>query len=152
CIHFFEELLRDQPKEPRFVRNLAHLLIDRSAREGELGRSFEMEQAAHQASALCAILWQMPDALREPFDPLFYAMAENNLALSLREQGRFDNAMTAHDKALELMIGMTKANGNRNGWSFLHRVQTERAWTMARSPANHAAAIAELKSAIEGWK
>jgi tetratricopeptide (TPR) repeat protein len=41
--------------------------------------------------------------------------------------------------------------GDRDAWSFLHRVRTERAWTMGRVPARAAEAVADLEGAIAGW-
>jgi serine/threonine protein kinase len=150
-IRVFEDLLRAHPNEPKYQRQVAHLLMNRSDRELQVGRLAESEQAARRSAALYSRLVDVPGSRLEPIDPLFHAMAEHNLALALREQGRTDEALKAHDRAVERMAGMTKVSNSRDAWSFYHRVRTERAWTMGRFPGRAPAAIADLKSAILGW-
>jgi serine/threonine protein kinase/tetratricopeptide (TPR) repeat protein len=150
-IGLFDQLERAQPNEPKYQRNLALMLMGRSDREYQVGRLAESEQAARKAMALYARLADTPGTRPEPLDPLFRAMAEHNLAVTLREEGRIDDALAAHDSAVERMAGMTKVTNSRDAWSFYHRTRTERAWTLARVPGRSAAAIADLESAIAGW-
>jgi eukaryotic-like serine/threonine-protein kinase len=150
-IRLFEELLRAHPNEPKYQRQVAQLLMGRSDRELQVGRLAEAEQSARRSAELYARLAELPGSRPEPIDPLFHAMADHNLALVLREQGRVGEALEAHDRAVERMTGMTKATNSRDAWSFLHRVRTERAWTMGQDPGRAAAAIADLEGAILGW-
>jgi tetratricopeptide (TPR) repeat protein len=78
-------------------------------------------------------------------------MADHNLAMALREQNRVDDALAAHDRAVERIAGLTKVTNSRDAWSFYHRARTERAWTLAGAPPRAVAAIADLEDAIRGW-
>jgi tetratricopeptide (TPR) repeat protein len=150
-IRLFEDLLRSHPKEAKYQRHVALLLMGRSDRELQLGRLSESEQSARRSAALYTQLAELAGSRPEPIDPLFHAMAEHNLAVALREQGRIDEALAAHDRAVARMTGMTKVSNSRDAWSFYHRVRTERAWTMGQLAGRAAAAIADLQSAILGW-
>jgi tetratricopeptide (TPR) repeat protein len=150
-VRLFEELLRDHPNEARYRRTVANLLMARSDREMQVGRLAESEQAARRSAELYARLAETAGTAPEPLDPLFHAMAEHNLALALREQGRTDEALAAHGRAVERMAGMVKVTNSRDAWSFYHRVRTERAWTLGRVSGQAAAAVADLEGAIAGW-
>jgi tetratricopeptide (TPR) repeat protein len=150
-IRLYEELQRAQPNEPNYQRILANVLLGRSDWDLQVGRLAESERRARRSSALYAQLADTPGTRPEPVDPLFRAMAEHNLAMALREQDRIEEALTAHDRAVETIAGLTKVSNSRDAWSFLHRARTERAWTLGRVPGRSAAAIADLESAILGW-
>jgi tetratricopeptide (TPR) repeat protein len=150
-IRLYEELQRAQPSEPNYQRILANVLIARSDWDFQVGRLAESERTARQSAALYAQLADTPGTRPEPVDPLFRAMAEHNLAVTLRELGRIDEAIAAHDRAVEIIAGLTKVSNSRDAWSFLHRARMERAWTLGRVPDRSAAAIADLESAILGW-
>jgi serine/threonine protein kinase len=150
-IHLYDGLLASQPGEPKYRRFLALALISRSDWESQVGRLAESERAARRSAELYAQLANTPGVRVEPVDPLFHAMAEHNLALALREQGRIDDALAAHDRAVERILGLTKISNSRDAWSFYHRARTERAWTWGKVPGRSEAAIAELESAILGW-
>jgi serine/threonine protein kinase len=150
-IHLFDELQRARPDDPKYQRLLANMLMGRSDREYQVGRLAESEEAARRAMALYARLADTPGTRPEPVDPLFRAMAEHNLAITLREMGRINEALAAHESAVERIAGLTKVSNSRDAWSFYYRTRTERAWTLGRVPGRTAAAIAELESAIAGW-
>jgi tetratricopeptide (TPR) repeat protein len=148
----FEELWRAEPDKPNHNRVLAQLLLGRSDWEREEGRLAESERSARRSSELYARLAALPGARADPLDPLFHAMVEHNLAMTLRERGRLDEALAAHDRAVERITGLTrKLPNNRNALSLYHRIRTERAWTLGRLSGRAAEAIAELESAIQGW-
>ncbi|MFL5338636.1 MAG: hypothetical protein ACJ8F7_00580, partial [Gemmataceae bacterium] len=151
CIRLYEELQRAKPEESNYQRMLAYLLIGRSDRDLQVGRLAESEQAARKAEERYAKLADMPGLRPETFDPLFHAMADHNRAMALRELGHLDEAIAAHDRAVERMAGLITVTINRDAWSFYHRARTERAWTLARFPDRTAAAIADLESANLGW-
>jgi tetratricopeptide (TPR) repeat protein len=150
-IRLFEDLRRARPDQPSVARVLANLFVARSDRELQVGRWADSEQSARRSAGLYAELAETPGTRPEPLDPLFHAMAEHNLALALREQGRTDEALAAHDRAAERIAGLTKVTNSRDAWSFNHRVRTERAWTQGRLPGRAAAAVADLEAAIRGW-
>ncbi len=150
-IRLYEELQRAQPDEPNYQRVLANILISRSDWDFQVGRLAESEMTARKSAALYAKLADTPGTRPEPVDPLFRAMAEHNLAITLREQGRIDEAIAAHDSAVERIAALTKVSNSRDAWSFYHRTRTERAWTLALVPGRSAAAIADLESALLGW-
>jgi tetratricopeptide (TPR) repeat protein len=147
-----EDLQRAAPDEPNFKRHLAHMLMNRSDWGLLEGRLAESEQSARRSLDLFAMLAALPGTTADPLDPLFHAMVEHNLAMTLRERGRLEEALAAHDRAVERIAGLTKKlPNNRNALSFYHRARTERAWTAGRMPGRAADAIAELESAVQGW-
>jgi serine/threonine protein kinase len=150
-IRLYEELQRTHPNEPNYQRILANVLLTRSDWDFQVGRLAESERTARKSAALYAKLADTPGTRPEPVDPLFRAMAEHNLAITLRELGRIDEAIAAHDRAVEHIGGLTKVTNSRDAWSFYHRARTERAWTLGLVPGRSAAAIADLESAILGW-
>jgi serine/threonine protein kinase len=150
-IRLYEELQLAQPKEPNYQRILANLLLTRSDWDYQVGRLPESERAARKSAEMYAKLADTPGTRPEPVDPLFRAMAEHNLAITLREQGRIDEALAAHDSAVDHIAGLTKVTNSRDAWSFYHRTRTERAWTLSRVAGRTAAAITELESALLGW-
>jgi tetratricopeptide (TPR) repeat protein len=150
-IRMFEDLLRAQPTEARYVRVVANLLMNRSDREYQVGRWAESELSARRSAELYAKVAAIPGTDIQPFDPLFHAMAEHNLALALREQSRVPEALDAHDRAVDQMAALIKVNKTRDAHSFYHRVLTERAWTRGRDPNSATEAIADLENAISGW-
>jgi tetratricopeptide (TPR) repeat protein len=145
-----EELTKADPDQSRYKRLLANSLMNRADWGLQVGRLAESEQAGRKSAELYAALAETPGA-QEPVDPLFHAMAEHNLAMTLREEGRIDDALAAHNRAVELIAGLTKISNSRDAWSFYHRARTERAWTMARVSGRSEEAIKELESAIAGW-
>jgi serine/threonine protein kinase/tetratricopeptide (TPR) repeat protein len=150
-IRMYEELREAKPDDSNYQRNLATVLISRWDQEYQVGRLAAAEQAARKAVELYAKLAETPGMRPEPVDPLFHAMAEHNLAITLREMGRVGEALAAHDTAVERITGLTKVSNSRDAWSLYHRTRTERAWTLARVPGREAAAVADLESAIAGW-
>jgi serine/threonine protein kinase len=150
-IRLYEELFRTHPEEPKYQRQVALLHMSLADRELQVGRLAEAEQAARRSAALYAQLADKPGANPDPIDTLFHAMAEHNLAVVLREQGRKDEALAAHESAVQRMAGMIKVTNSRDAWSFYHRVRTERAWTLGHVFGQAKDAIAELESAIAGW-
>ncbi|HVS39204.1 MAG TPA: serine/threonine-protein kinase [Gemmataceae bacterium] len=150
-IRLIEELAAAHPDEPKYQRSLALSLVGRSDQEYQVGRLAESEQAARKAAELYAKLADTPGVRPEPVDPLLRAMAESNLAVTLREEVRLDEALAAHDRAVDHIAGLTKVTNSRDAWSFYHRARTERAWTLSRVPGRSEEAITELESAIQGW-
>jgi serine/threonine protein kinase len=150
-IDLYEGLVAAWPKQPNYQRNLALMLLTRSDWDFQVGHLPNSERAARRSAELYAQLADTPGIRPEPVDPLFHAMAEHNLAMTLREEGRIDDALAAHNSAVERMLGFTKVTNSRDAWSFYHRTRTERAWTAGRVPGRAPAAIAELESAIAGW-
>jgi serine/threonine protein kinase len=150
-IHLYEELVSAHPNEPNYQRNLALMLISQSDRDYWVGLWAESEKAARKAAELYAKLADTPGTRPEPVDPLFRAMAEHNLATTLREEGRIDEALAAHDSAVERIKGLTRVTNSRDVWSFYHRTRSERAWTLGCLPKRRAEAIADLDSAVLGW-
>lgn len=150
-VRLFEDLLRAKPKETNYQRLVAYMLMDRSDGEFQVGRFVDAERMARRSTELYEQLAKTPGLEPEPFDPLFHAIAEHNLAMVLREQARIDDALAAHNRAVEIMTALIKVNAGRDAWSFYHRARTERAWTQGRFSVRSAAAIADLQSAIAGW-
>ena len=146
-----EELTVADPDASNYKRFLANLLMERADWEYQLGRLAESEQAGRKSAELYAALAEKPGGRAEPVDPLFHAMAEHNLAMTLREEGRINDALAAHDRAVELIAGLTKISNSRDAWSFYYRTRTERAWTMAQVSGRSEEAIKELEGAIAGW-
>jgi serine/threonine protein kinase len=101
-LRLFEDLLQTHPNETKYQRQVAQLLMNRSDRELQVGRLAESERAARRSAALYSQLVALPGAAAEPIDPLFHAMAEHNLAMALREQGRIAEALQAHDRPVDL--------------------------------------------------
>ena len=83
----FEKLTIADPDAPNYKRFLANLLMERADGEYQLGRLAESEKAARRSAQLYAELAETPGGRAEPVDPLFHAMAEHNLAMTLREEG-----------------------------------------------------------------
>jgi serine/threonine protein kinase len=150
-IRLYEELLAAHPDESNYRRNLALMLISRSDWDMQVGKLPDSERAARRSAELYAQIAETPGTRPEPVDPLFRAMAEHNLAIALREQGRTEEALAAHDRAVERIAGLTKVSNSRDAWSFYHRTRTERAWTLARVPDRRTEAVADLEGAIQGW-
>jgi tetratricopeptide (TPR) repeat protein/tRNA A-37 threonylcarbamoyl transferase component Bud32 len=151
CARLFEELTVADPDESRYKRFLANLLMNRADKEYQVGRLAESEQAGRKSAELYTALAETPGTRSEPVDPLFHAMAHHNLAMTLREEGRIDDALAAHDRAVQLIAGLTKISNSRDAWSFYYRVRTERARTLALVSGRAEEAIKELESAIAGW-
>ena len=141
-----EELTVADPDASNYKRFLANLLMERADWEYQLGRLAESEQAGRKSAELYAALAEKPAAGGASRSPLS-AMAEHNLAMTLREEGRINNALAAHDRAVELIAGLTKISNSRDAWSFYLRPQTERAWTMAQVSGRSEEAIKELERA-----
>jgi tetratricopeptide (TPR) repeat protein len=150
-IRLYEELQAAHPDVPTYRRVLANTLLARSDWDFQVGKLSESEAVARRSAELYAQLADTPGTRPEPVDPLFRAMAEHNLAIALREQGHTDEALAAHDAAVERIAGLTKVTNSRDAWSFYHRTRTERAWTLALVPSRAETAIADLESAIAGW-
>ena len=151
-VRLFEELLRTRPTESNYRRRLAYMLMDRSDREFQLGRFADAERMARRSDELYEVLAKTPGSQPEPFDPLFHAIAEHNLAMAIREQGRMDEAIDAHNRAVERMAALIKVTNSRDAQSFYHRARTERAWTRGRISGKAQESISDLESAVAGWE
>jgi serine/threonine protein kinase len=151
AIRLYEDLRIARPNQLNYTRNLAGSLLSRSDWVYQVGRFAESERDARKSAELYATLAETPGTRPEPVDPLFRAMAEHNLAMALRELNKIDDALKAHNNAVERITGLTKVTNSRDAWSFYHRTRAERAWTLSRRPDRAAEAIADLESAIAGW-
>ncbi len=151
-VRALEELAKAHPETDDYRRQLAVTLIDRADIDYALGRYAEAERTARTSADLYAWLAKTPGVHPEPIDPLFHGMAENRQALSLRELGRLDEALAAHDAAVTRLAGLAKISPSRDALHHYHRFRAERAWTRSRVPALRAAAIADLNEAIPGWE
>jgi tetratricopeptide (TPR) repeat protein/tRNA A-37 threonylcarbamoyl transferase component Bud32 len=151
-VRAFEDLRQAEPDNHERRRRLAVTLIDRAEMDHLLGRYADAERAARTAADLYAGLAESPNVHPEPVDPLFRGMAENRLALALRDQGRADVALAAHDAAVDRLAGLAKISPSRDALHHYHRFRAERAWTRSRVPALRAAAVADLDDAIPGWE
>jgi tetratricopeptide (TPR) repeat protein len=150
-IELYEELLRGQPNQSNFQRNLAHMVLIRSDWDFQVGRLGDSEQAARRSAELYARVAKVPGN-QQPLDPLFHAMAELRLAVALREQDRLTEANNAHRSAVERMMGLTRVSSTRDTLSFYYEVRAQRAVTQARiTPASLLGPIADLRGAILGW-
>jgi serine/threonine protein kinase/tetratricopeptide (TPR) repeat protein len=150
-IELYEGLLRGQPNVPNFQRNLAHMVLIRSDLDFQVGRLADSERSARRSAELYAKVAKVPGT-QQPLDPLFHAMAELNLAVALREQGRLKEADSAHKSAVERMMGLIRAHSTRDTLSFYSEVRAQRAVTQARiTPDSLVGPIADLRGAIQGW-
>lgn len=151
-IRVFKELPGASSENPDYQRLFALTLIDRSELDYQLGRYAESERTARASTELYAKLMSAPSSRAAPLDSLFRGMAENGLALALRELGRVDEALAAQDAAVERLAGLSKVSQSRDSLHLYHRFRAERAWTCSRVPARRAAAIADLDDATLGWE
>jgi serine/threonine protein kinase len=151
AIRLYEDLRIARPNQLNYTRNLAGSLLSRSDWVYQVGRFAECERDARKSAELYANLAETPGTRPEPVDPLFRAMAEHTVAMALRELNKIDQALKAHNTAVERISGLTKVTNSRDAWSFYHRTRAERAWTLGKLPDRAAEAIADLESAIAGW-
>jgi tetratricopeptide (TPR) repeat protein len=151
-VRAFEDLRRAEPANRAYRRRLAVTLIDRAELDYLLGRYAEAERSARTSADLYAGLAETTGVHPEPLDPLFHGMAENRLALALRELGRIEDALAAHDAAVERLAGLARISPSRDALHHHYRFRAERAWTRSRTPALRAAAVADLDDAIPGWE
>ena len=150
-IGMFDDLLRAQPNESRYVRVVANLLVNRSDREYQVGRWVESEQSARRSADLFAKLAGMSAQDRPAARPALSRDGRAQPCPALREQDRIPRALDAHRRAFDRMALFIKVNKSRDALSFYHRVRTEQAWTQGRESSRVAAAIADLEIAIAGW-
>ena len=151
-IQAYEEMLSANLGDETLRRILANMLIDRSDLDYQLGRFVDSERAAHRAAALFADMASSGVGSPEALDPMFWGIAEIRLAMTLREQGRTDEALTVHDSSVERLNRFAQASQARDTIFYLHRTKAERGWTLARVPARYAAGVADLDAAIGGWE
>lgn len=151
-IRVYEELRQASAEGSDYQRILAGMLIDRAEMDYQLGRYLESERAVSRSAELYANLAATPSATPEPLDPLFHCMAEIQRAVSLRELGKVDEALVAHDRVVERLAGLTKLSASRDLLHQYYTARAERARTMALIPDRKAAGLVDLDSAIQGWE
>jgi serine/threonine protein kinase/tetratricopeptide (TPR) repeat protein len=151
-VRVYEELRRSKPDDAGYQRVLANILIDRSELDYQLGRFPDCERTARESVDLYAHLAETPGSHPETLDPLFHGMAGNRLAMVLREQGRINEAVAAHNEVVGRLNAQVKVSATRDFLHARHRFLAERAWTLAGVPNRGADAIADLDDAILGWE
>jgi tetratricopeptide (TPR) repeat protein len=144
--HPLEDLLRPSS----FRRTLGTILLDRSDLEYLQGRFDASEQSARQAIDLLDLLKEAAVGDVNPLDPLLWAMAVHYLAIAQREQGKTDDALASHERAvgrLRALVGPKAARGVRF-WD--QETRRERARTWGGKADRRAAAAADLAEVISG--
>jgi tetratricopeptide (TPR) repeat protein len=148
-IREYDQLRRAEKGISGRPRVLGHMHIVRSELDDQLGRFADSERAARTAVELLSGLADPP----QPLDPMFLGMAESRVAIALREQGRTDDAIAAHDAAVGRLAGlMMRQPTNRDVIHQYHQARAERAWTLSRVADRRAAAITDLDAAIAEWE
>ena len=149
-VRLYEELWQAEPDKASNQRMLAMMLLDWAELDYLLGGFADAERRAGRSMELYALLADRAAARPEPLDPLFRGLAENRLAMVLRELGRLDDAIAVHDRAVERFAGLTKLSATRDNLLYSYLAQAERALTRSRVPGRQTAGIIDLDNAIIG--
>jgi tetratricopeptide (TPR) repeat protein len=146
----YEKLQVAESSSTDILRVQANILIDQADLEYELGRFVDSERTARKAIAIYVRLIDTPRSHPDVLEPLFQSMAENRLAMCLREQGRIDEALVAHSEAVGRSMTLIKTNPSRDFLAFSYRNRAERAYTLSRIPDQRQTAWDEYSESIAG--
>jgi serine/threonine-protein kinase len=146
----YEEMLQANPNNGHYQRFLGYMMIVRSDREYQAGRMAEAEQSARRAMRLYEQAARDRNTLPEPLDPLFHAMATQNLAMALHEKDAKE-AIKYHDMAYRECAYFGNTTGSRDGKSYAHQILTEHQWFASQYPDKVGFAITNLQMAIKAW-
>jgi tetratricopeptide (TPR) repeat protein len=146
----YEKLQIAESSSTDIQRVQANILIDQADLEYELGRFVDSERTARKAIAIYVRLIDTPRSHPDVLEPLFQSMAENRLAMCLREQGRIDEALVAHSEAVGRSMTLIKTNPSRDFLAFSYRNRAERAYTLSRIPDQRQTAWDEFSESIAG--
>jgi tetratricopeptide (TPR) repeat protein len=146
----YEKLQHAESSSTDIQRVQANILIDQADLEYELGRFVDSERTARKAIAIYVRLIDTPRSHPDVLEPLFQSMAENRLAMCLREQGRIDEALVAHSEAVGRSMTLIKTNPSRDFLAFSYRNRAERAYTLSRIPDQRQTAWDEFSESIAG--
>ena len=146
----YEKLQIAESSSTDIQRVQANILIDQADLEYELGRFVDSEQTARKAIAIYVRLIDTPRSHPDVLEPLFQSMAENRLAMCLREQGRIDEALVAQSEAVGRSMALIKTNPSRDFLAFSYRNRAERAFTLSRIPDQRQTAWDEFSESIAG--
>jgi tetratricopeptide (TPR) repeat protein len=149
-IRAYEELWQADPDQSIYQRPLALMLLDRAELDYLVGSLTDTETHARRCAELYARMAEKAATTPEPLDPLFRGMAEIRLAIALRDLGRIDDALAAHDRVVARFAGLVKISGTRENLLEYYRSLAERAVTMGCVSDRRAAGVADLDDAIAG--
>jgi len=152
ALRVYDELQFAKSGDMDLHRTVANMQLDRSDIDFQLGRFGDSERAARRAIEIYAKMAETPGAHPQPIDAMFWGMADNRLALALRERKQTVDAIAAHDAAVNRLRGLSKVNATRDVIFQLHRARAERAWTLSGVADRRTEADAELKEAIAGFE
>lgn len=147
-----ESLIHEFPDPAAYRRTLAWSHLELSATEYTMGQFAESARDARLAADTFRKLADAGGPQSHQYEPLFFAMAASRLAVAEREQGRFEEALAAHDQAIREMVALVeRQKGNNdfehNRWRFVY----ERGVTLARMPGRWPEAEQTFGEAIRGW-
>jgi serine/threonine protein kinase len=141
--------LENELSPTSFQRTMGTTLLDRSDLEYMLGRFDAAEQSARAALALLDGLKEAPADNAFPTDPLWVAVAEHFIAIAEREQGKTDDALAWHDKAIGHVRALVGRKPSRGVFYWDQETRRERDRTWARIPDRRAAAVDDLADVIK---
>jgi tetratricopeptide (TPR) repeat protein len=151
-----ERLLGETPARAPASQGVAISLLDLSQVEHRRGQIAAATKTAQQAVDLLGARAVLPAGKGHPYDPLLLAAGLNQVGIGERDQGRPEQALKMHARALEVLKGLLarpRAGLNRN--DALHvQAQTllEEGRARARSPASRASAEKRLGLAVRQWE
>ena len=131
-----------------YRRTLGMLLTDQSTVAYMLGQFEDMDRFSVRGRELQDQLKTAPADERQPYDPLFAAIAVHRQALARRELGRTAEAMAAHDDAVARMKALAGPKATRDERYWDCEARRERARTAVAVPERRAAAVADLAEVI----
>lgn len=125
-------------------RTQAMIDLDRSSIAIALGRFDDAIRFAGQAGEHFDQLKFVPAGERLTIDPLFAVIAVTRVAVARRELSQIDDALKAHDDAVNRIKALIGPNANRDIRYWECEVRRERAKTLGTVPEKRAAAAEEL--------
>jgi tetratricopeptide (TPR) repeat protein len=134
--------------ESAYRRTLGLILTDQSELAYTLGQFEDAARFASRSSELLDQLKTAPAVERQPFDPMFAAIAVHRVALAQRELGTTTKALAAHDEAVARMKPLAGPNASRDERYWDCEVRRERARTAVAVPERRLAALADLAQVI----
>ncbi len=129
-------------------RTLGMLFADQSTVAYMLGQFDDVDRYSARGRDLWDQLKTAPTDERQPYDPLFAAMAVHRGALARRELGRTAAAMAAHDDAVARMKALAGPKATRDERYWDCEARRERARTAVAVLERRAAAIADLAEVL----
>ena len=135
-------------RDSSYRRTLGMLLTDQSIVAYMLGQFEDMDRFSVRGRELQDQLKTAPADERQPYDPLFAAIAVHRQALARRELGRTAEAMAAHDDAVARMKALAGPKATRDERYWDCEARREQARTAVAVPERRAAALADLAEVI----